>query len=223
MPDLVRFTETMRGFLAPLPGHAHEVAAAAGRRRRDEVVCILTVVTADVDRLVADPDHRSPAYGCVLAPVLHPAPLRVEHGHLDLFADADPTGRVLHMRYGLRLRDEAGRAYYLRGIKEVVRRSWLPTSLADTTTLYTDVWGGADPVGRPVLRGVLRMGPVGFLGQLSSFRGSGAVLGLRGIARYLAYYVARVARVYLGPRREPLRPAWARAGDEPALPRQPLP
>lgn len=212
MPDLVRFTETMRGHLAPLPGATHEAAEAEGRRRRDEVICILTVVTPDVDRMVDDPDHRSPAYGCLLAPALHPAPLRVEHGHLDLFADADSEGRVLHLRYGLRVRDEDGRAFYVRGIKEVVRRRWFPTGLVDTTTLFTDVWAGEDPVGAPALRGILRMGPVGFLGQLSTFRGSGAGFGLAGIVRYLAYYVRRVIRVYLGPRRAPLRPGWAHAG-----------
>lgn len=209
MPDLVRFTETMRGWLSPNPAMTHEDADAAGRAARTELVCILTVVTPDVDRMVADPDHRSPAFGCLIAPALHPEPLRVEHGHLDLFVDAAPDGRILHMRYGLRAVDADGRTWFLRGIKEVVRRRWFPTGLVDTTTLFTDVWEGPDPVGTPRWRGILRMGPVGVIAQGLSFRGEGALAGLAGIARFMGYYLRRVTVVYLGPRRLPLRPEWA--------------
>ena len=60
-----------------------------------------------------------------------------------------------------------------------------------------------------MLRGILRMGPVGVTAQGLSFRGAGGWFGLRGIIRYLAYYVTRVIHVYAGPRRAPLRPAWA--------------
>lgn len=205
MPDAVRFTETMRGRLAPAPGATHEAAAALPEAQTS--LFVLTVVTPDVDRMVADPDHRSPAYGCLLAPALHPRPLRVTAGHLDLFADADPSGRVLHMRYLLRLADEDGGDWTLTGVKEVCRRRWWPTFLVDTTTLFTDVYRGAEP--RPTLRGVLWMGPVGFFSQVLSFRGEGRLLGARGIVRYLWYYAARVAGVVLGPRTAPLRPTWA--------------
>jgi cholesterol oxidase len=199
MPDLVRFTETMRGHLAP--GEPDFLAAERrGRSAGGEALFVLTVVTPDVDRMVDDPDHRSPAYGCLIAPALHAKPIRVEAGHLDLFADAAPDGRVLHMRYGLRLRDADGRPLFLAGFKEVCRRRWYPTFLADTTTLFTAVHEGEDATG-PILRqGVLRMGPVGFFGQVATFRGEGGWWGARGILRYLAYYVRRVTRITLGRR-----------------------
>lgn len=185
MPDQVRFTETMRGGLAPL----HTRAAPT------DAYFILTVVTPDVDAMVADPRHRSPAYGCMVVPALSPAPLRVTDGHLDLFVDAE---HGVQMRYGLALAAEDGRAYTLRGVKRVVRHGWLPTVLRDTTTLYVDVY--ADPEAAPILRGVLRMGPGGVTAQGLSFRGEGGWGGLRGVWRFARYYVARVWAVYTGPR-----------------------
>ena len=200
MPDLVRFTETMTGWLGTNGHLSYDDAAREGEASGTVATFVLTVVTPDVGRMVADPQHRSPAFGCVLAPALSPEPLSVTEGHLDLFADATPDGRILHMRYGLLLRAQDGQIWFLRGCKEVCRRRWYPTFLVDTTRLYTDVWRGASPTGPPAFRGILIMGPVGFLGQLAAFRGSGRVGGLRGIVRYLVYYVSRVARVVSGPR-----------------------
>lgn len=198
--DHVRFTETMHGWLSPNVGTSHEVAASEGRATAARGMFILTVVTPDVDAMVADPTHRSPAFGCVLLPTLHARPLRVTHGHLDLFVDTELGSRALHMRYGLRLEAEDRQEYFLRGIKVVARRRWWPTVAADTTTLFTDVYAGHTAEGAPLLRGVLTMGPGGVFAQGLSFRGEGGWLGARGIVRFMRYYIARVARVYLGPR-----------------------
>ncbi len=213
MPDLVRFTETMAGWLSPRVEASHEDAERAGRDAGASALFVLTVVTPDVDVFLADPDHRSPAFGCVLLPALHARPLAVRRGHLDLFVDTALGSRVVHMRYGLLLDAEDGRAWYLRGIKEVARRAWWPTMVADTTTLFVDVFPGESPTGTPTLRGILRMGAGGVTAQGLSFRGAGGWLGLRGVARYLLYYARRVAHVYFGPRTAPLRPAWAAARD----------
>ncbi|MBM4282924.1 MAG: hypothetical protein FJ137_19950 [Deltaproteobacteria bacterium] len=213
MAGLVRFSETMRGFVDDARvDEPHERHAARGRRRPGhELIFMLTVVTEDVDALIADPRHRSPVFGCVLAPVLSPRPLRVEQGSLDLFADvgapADPAGpgRILHMRYVLPLVDDHdGCRFLLRGIKEVVRRRPWPTTPVDTTTLFVDVWRAEEP-GRPLLRGVLVEGLVGVVAQALSFRGD-----RHGLWRYLTSYVRAVWRVASGPQRAPLRPSWQR-------------
>jgi len=213
LPDHVRFTETMHGWLAPRADLPHEAAERLGREAENPSdtrgLFVLTVVCPDVDALVVDPNHRSPAFGLVLLPALSPRPLRVAAGHLDLFVDTEFGARVLHMRYGLQLTAEDGARYFLRGIKEIVRRRWWPTVAIDTTTLFTDVFAGDSPDGAPLLRGILRMGPGGVTAQGLSFRGEGGWLGLRGIYRYLRYYVRRVAHVYLGARTAPLRPRWS--------------
>lgn len=214
MPDHVRFTETMAGWLSPRADTPHEDAERDGRAAGSPGMFVLTVVTPDVDAFLADPDHRSPAFGCVFLPALHARPLAVDRGHLDLFVDTPLGSRVVHMRYGLWLRDEAGGRWYLRGIKEIVRRAWWPTVTADTTTLFVDVFPGDAPAGTPALRGILRMGVGGVTAQGLSFRGEGGWGGLRGVVRYLTYYVRRVVHVYFGPRTSPLRPAWA-SGEPP--------
>ncbi len=195
VPDLVRFTETMRGALSAGVAGGHEAAAADG----EPATFVLTVVTPDVDAMVVDPRHRNRAYGCLVAPAIHPLPLTVIHGFFDLFVDADDSGRRFHMHYQLQLRDDDGRHYFLRGIKEVVRRRWIPTMPVDTTTLFTDVFEGGDDGGVPRWRGVLRMGPLGVAMQGLSFRGAGGWLGLRGIVNFMAYYLRRVWVAYTGP------------------------
>ncbi|MBM4368086.1 MAG: hypothetical protein FJ102_17880 [Deltaproteobacteria bacterium] len=199
MADLVRFTECMSGRLSPRVTEAHRLAERGG----DPGYFVLTVVTPDVDAMVANARHRNRAYGCVVLPALHPLPLAVEHGFFDLFVEAPGADRAYHMHYQLRLRDDEGRRYFLRGLKEVSRRRWVPTMPMDTTTLFTDVFAGDDDTGEPLLRGVLRMGPLAVTMQGLSFRGEGAWLGLRGIARFMGYYMARVWQAYTAPRRVP--------------------
>lgn len=212
MPDLVRFTETMHGWVSPSLGARHEEAAAAGRAQGTPATFILTVVTPDVDAMVASEHKRNRAYGCVLLPALSPLPLAVGNGHFDLFVDADPSGRIFHMRYALSLQAEDGTRYFLRGIKEILRRTWLPTMPVDTTTLFTDVYRGSDATGEHLLRGVLTMGPLAVSMQGLSFRGSGGWFGLRGIFRFLRYYMGRVATAYLSGVRPALRPGWDGTG-----------
>ena len=198
----VRFTETMSGWLSPAVEVSHEAAAAEGRTARRPASFTLVVVTPNVPAMVADPNHRNTAFGLVECPTLDGVPLRVEEGHLDLFAEVAPG--ILHMRYRLALATEDGRRFTLRGIKEIVRRRWFPTSLSDTTTLFVDVFDGETTEGQPRLRGILTMGPGGVLAQALSFRGN-----LAGIVKFLAYYVGKCRSVYLGARRAPLRPTWS--------------
>ncbi len=196
----VRFTETMRGWVAPAPGTDAPPAAGSGARSGAAAAFTLTVITPDVGAMVADPDHRSPAFGVVECPSLCAAPLAVYAGHLDLFADAAPG--VVHMRYRLELGAPDGARYTLRGVKVVARRRWFPTVLVDTTTLFVELWRGADE-GPPALRGVLTMGPAAVFAQGLTFRGAPGA-----IVRFMSYYVRRCVQVYLGPRTAADRPQW---------------
>jgi hypothetical protein len=162
---------------------------------------VLTVLTEDVDAMIVDPDHRGRAYGVVVAPCAHPAPLAVVDGALDLFVDVAPG--VVHMRYTLALRDPDGGAWRLTGHKDVRRRGWRVWRVSsDTTTLFVTLTRGAPPDGAssgvdaPVYEGVFTMGPGGVLAQLLSFRWAGPWGGVPGLVRYLAYYGRRVREVW---------------------------
>lgn len=173
MADTVRFSETLAGTLA-------------GQDTR----FLLTVVTPDIATLVADPDHRSPAWGCVLADWLSPAPLTVTDGRLDLFVDVSGDRRVVEMRYRLALRAVDQRQYVLLGTKTLRRRWWIWTFPWDATTLATRL---EDAQGATIAEGVLRQGIVGVLAQGATFRATsiGAYLA------FMRYYVGTVIGVYL--------------------------
>lgn len=173
MADTVRFSETL-----------------AGRLAGQDVRFLLTVVTPDIAALVVDPDHRSPAWGCVLADWLSPAPLSVVDGRLDLFVDVSGDRRVVEMRYRLVLRAVDGRGYTLLGTKTLRRRWWIWTFPWDATTLATRL---VDEQGALVAEGVLRQGIVGVLAQGATFRAS----SVRAWAGFMRYYIATVLGVYL--------------------------
>ncbi len=185
-PSALRFTETMSGALRREPDGASSPA-----------YFVLTVLTDDVDAMIADPLHRGRAFGVVVAPAAHPAPLAVTEGSLDLFVDHAPG--VVLMRYTLSLRDDDGAAWRLEGHKEVRRRGWRLWRISvDTTTLFVRlarVAQDGESVGAP-LTGVFTMGAGGVLAQALSFRWSGPWGGLPGLARYLGYYARRVAQVW---------------------------
>ena len=179
MADEVRFTETMSGTLSTSTAAPYEEAARAGWDG-GAALFTLVVVTPDVAAMVADPSHRSPVFGCVLAPGLCAGPLAVRDGHFDLFVDAGPN--VIEMRYLLPLVAADGRAFVLRGRKDVRRRRWFPTGLIDTTCLFVDVHEG-DVNGPIVRRGILRMGPGAVAMQGLSFRGT-----IGSIVRFMRHY-----------------------------------
>ncbi len=218
MPDSTRFTETMTGWLGPLADtsaeNTHEAAASRGRTQGTDALFTLTVLTADADGMVADPRHPNPAFGVVWIPSLHPEPMGVSAGVLELFVDISPG--IVHMRYVLPLLAGDGTRYCLRGIKEVVRRRPWPTVLTDTTTLFVDIYAGEHARGRPVRRGILTMGPSEVTMQGLSFRGGGRWWGLRGIITFMRYYVRTVAAIYLGGRSQPRRAEWSRIDGDPS-------
>ena len=185
-PASLRFTEAMSGTLR------REAGVDLG-----PAYFVLTILTDDVDAMIRDPDHRGRAFGVVVAPTVHPAPLAVTAGSLDLFVDVAPG--VVHMRYILLLQDEDGAAWRLEGHQDVRRRGWRPWRIAaDTTTLFVRlqrVVPASDITASP-FTGVFTMGPGGVLAQGLSFRWSGPWGGLPGLARYLAYYGRRVAQVW---------------------------
>ena len=197
MADSVRFSETLAGRLGD-PRLPLEEAGRVGADTR----FLLTVVSPDIAALVADPNHRSPAWGCLLAEWLSPSPLTVSDGRLDFFVDGAPDRRVVFMRYRLDLRATDGARFVLLGQKELRRRRWFPTFPVDATTLRCALHRD-DDAGELVAHGVLVQGPVGVLAQGATFRGSGRWYGLRALIGFFRYYLGTLAGVYLRPRIRP--------------------
>jgi predicted patatin/cPLA2 family phospholipase len=202
-PTHLRFREKMRGTVA---FGVDDPAAAkdAGPPNEEDLAVDLTVGIGGVYRFLAEPDHSAKLTGWVRSDALG-GKLPIESGVFNLFVPAaDP--RLRKMLYRLFFRDAAGHMLTLSGEKHVPpklpgRHPW-----RDTTTLFTRVFRGrveeGDPQPVTVASGVIRITPLGLARQMLSFRASGsgrrrALAGPGLIARFIAFFLGTLARVYL--------------------------
>nr|WP_244962802.1 GMC oxidoreductase [Cryobacterium roopkundense] len=205
----VSFTERMRG-PATLGVTDPARGALTGRARRHELMFTLTITAPNAAAFVRDPVHAASASGYVMFDVLG-GRLDVEQGWFNLFVHpAGSAGR--RMLYRLWLRDVAGNAFTLLGYKEVSNRAGF-TPWTDTTTLFTHVLEGhlapPDPVTDAAgqssftaptqgvrAAGILRISPLAFAQQLTTFRTAGPA-GARALRSYGTLFLGELARVYL--------------------------
>jgi cholesterol oxidase len=145
-----------------------------GLERGVDLMFRLTISADDVDAFLADPQHLGVAEGYVHSEVLG-GRLPVEAGAFNLFVDEGP--RTRHMLYRLYFSDANGRPLTLAGYKDVrpgaITRVW-----PETSTLYVRVLsghvavtdGGAGSRQDIVGSGILRIRPLDFAWQLTTFR-----------------------------------------------------
>jgi len=170
-PTSLSFTEEMKGGVAfgePAAGDG----PPATRDGDHELMFHLTMDVQHVHDFIADPAHEAPARGYVECPALGGRP-PVERGVFNLFVDqGDPSRK--QMLYRLPFHDGAGHPLTLTGVKHV---SDDPGADAwrDTTTLFVRVLRGhlepgEDADAELVASGIIRIYPLDFLRQLSTFR-----------------------------------------------------
>jgi cholesterol oxidase len=196
-PVGLRFTETMTGHVT-LGVSDTERGHEQGRRDGTAFTFRLTISTDDVDRFVREPAHAGVAQGWVECEPLG-GRLPVEKGEFNLFVEDSPRVRTMH--YRLWFTDRAGHALTLRAHKTVSddpgADAW-----ADTTTLYTQVLIGhvdADDTDATVTAaGILRIRPLDFARQLTTFRTSGGSVQDRaaGMAAFGSFFLGQLWRVY---------------------------
>lgn len=187
----VRFTETLRGWLS-FDQVDFNQALLHGRRDRIRAGMRLTIEAPDIDRFIRGPRHSATARGHVHCDELG-GRLETEHGTFELF-DPEPDERHLRMRYRLLLRDPAGRALTLYGFK-VLEDDPNYDSWHDVTTLFVrllagHVREGDGSPGAVVATGVLRVGALSFLRQLTTFRGA--------VTRFQLFFMRGLWRAYAG-------------------------
>jgi cholesterol oxidase len=188
----VRFTEKMIGAFT-FGEHDYQAgyrstgsAGDAGHAAGGALMFRLTIATEDMDGFLADPTHPGVAHAYVESDVLG-GRRPVEAGLFNLFVDDGPATR--HMLYRLYFSDSTGRPLTLAGFKNV-KPGPLTKVWPETSTLYVRVLSGHIPVADGgesaddgvVGSGILRIRPVDFAWQLSTFRASGPSLSGRGHA-----------------------------------------
>jgi cholesterol oxidase len=195
--DEVRFTEQMKGFLAlgevdPVTGwqRAHQL----GHRFMFE----LTIRIPDVERFVDAGDHPGTAEGHVRCELLG-GRLPVERGWFNLFVPAAEQG-TREMRYRLWIRDISGAPVTMYGYK-VVRDDAGLDVWRDTSTLYITLMKFHIPQGRDgevIGAGVLRILPLDFARQLTTFKASGEGK-LGSLASFGKFFMRSLRDIYLTP------------------------
>ncbi len=199
MPVSVRFTEEMTGFVS-FGERDHERGAIAGRTNHVRLMVHLTFEITDLDRFEADPNREARAGGWVDFESLGGI-LPIEAGTFNLLVDGEGT-EGKRMLYRLHFRDGVGHPVTLTGFKRVGGSSSLRV-WRDTSTLYTRiVRGHVDAVDEAeaeiVASGILRLHPVGFLRQLSTFRASApSVTGrITALGRFDAFFLGQLLSIY---------------------------
>jgi hypothetical protein len=222
----VRWTETFRGWLAfgerdfnqaTLPEHREATTARLSVRIPD----LGPFLAEQADGGVLTPPARAADVtdGSIDCDALFGGPLRVIGGLFRAFVtatDLEPRD-ALHqrMRYVLELAGPGGDSYRLEGFK-LIENDPGYDSWSDATTLFVRIHraGATDALAS----GILRIGPLAFLRELASFRGTGGPLPRRiaAVARYQRFFAANLARAYAGGPVSGSRPAFPQDRPDPA-------
>jgi pimeloyl-ACP methyl ester carboxylesterase len=195
----VRFTEEMKGYIT-FGESDYERGAREGPKSGTRLMFHLTIELDDLDRFAADPRREAKAEGWVGCDALG-GKLPVEKGDFNLFVD-DEDPATKRMLYRLFFRDSAGHPVTLSGYK-VVRNDPSADVWPDTTTLYTRVLQGhvseADENGAQVVAsGIIRISPLDFLKQLTTFRAGGPspISRAAALGRFGALFLGQLWQVY---------------------------
>lgn len=167
----LRFTEEMKGSIA-FGEDDYRRAYDLGRSEKNGFMFHLTMDIRGVNRFVLDPDHEAAARGWVKCEALG-GRLPVEEGRFNLLVQREVPGHQF-MLYRLFFRDSTGHPLTLTGYKDVENQPSLDV-WADTTTLFVRILKGHvradDEEGAErVASGILRIYPLDFLRQLTTFR-----------------------------------------------------
>lgn len=165
----VQFTERMHGYFSTGQKDNYQSAAQLGQEEGSTLEFILTISTDDLEHAMSDPEHEYHMAGSVIASALSANPLTVTEGTFNLFTVDPQHVDTTNMRYRMKLTDVSGKVYYFEGFK-VVRDDAGADMWADTTTLYTTVYEGADATGAVVGKGILRISPDDFARQLTTMK-----------------------------------------------------
>jgi hypothetical protein len=214
-PTGITWRETFTGWLAFGQSDFNQAMLP---EHREPVTAGVTVVIRDLDRFLA-----AQADGGIRDAEALPADVTAGYVRCDAFGahltvlggtfqafvpagQAEPRDALhMRMRYELRLRGPAGRAYELEGFK-LVENDPGYDSWSDTTTLFIRIRQD----GEPLAVGVLQISPPAFLRQLTTFRGIARTRRAKcgAVARYLKYFAMCTARTYGGPPAGGARPSF---------------
>ncbi|MDQ3223269.1 MAG: GMC oxidoreductase, partial [Gemmatimonadota bacterium] len=188
----IQFSETMKGYISTQITDDYQAAANRGKDVGSSFSFTLTIISDDLDRMLADPKAQARMMGTVNAPALSPDPITVTEGVFNLFVDDPDRVDGRQMRYRMKLSTEEGRCYYFVGFKSIHDDRGLDV-WSDTTTLYVTVHEGDNDAGHVVAKGILTIHPEDFMIQLTTMK----VLNATSVPQRLAA-TARFGQFFAG-------------------------
>jgi len=169
----VRFSESMSGYFSASVtddgDDAYRRGSDQGRADGSPFQFILTIISDDLERTIADVNYVSPMLGSVLAPALSTQALTVTEGQFNYFLLDRDRVETKRMQYKMRLSSVEGKTFYFYGFK-VIHDDPGVDSWSDTTTLYITVYEGENDQGRVLGKGILRIPVASFMRQLTTMQ-----------------------------------------------------
>lgn len=169
----VRFSESMSGYFSTNvtdeDDDAYKRGSDQGRADGSPFQFILTIISDDLARTIADVNYVSPMLGSVLAPALSTQALTVTAGQFNYFLLDRENVETKRMQYKMTISSVEGKSYYFYGFK-VIHDDKGVDSWSDTTTLYITVYEGENEQGRVLGKGILRIPIASFMRQLTTMQ-----------------------------------------------------
>jgi cholesterol oxidase len=169
----VRFSESMSGYFSTSVtdegDDAYKRGSDQGRADGSPFQFILTIISDDLERTIADVNYVSPMLGSVLAPALSTQALTVTEGQFNYFLLDRDRVETKRMQYKMKISSVDGKSYYFYGYK-VIHDDRGVDSWSDTTTLYITVYEGENEQGRVLGKGILRIPIASFMRQLTTMQ-----------------------------------------------------
>jgi cholesterol oxidase len=183
----LRFTEALSGHMAA--AEDYDAGYRAGRAAGASVRYRATARIDDLDSFLRDPQHAAEMTGVVDVAGLGRA-MPIEEGRIEMFCrreglPAGQAGRKV-IAYHLPFR-QGERRYLLQGEKYIQNDPGFDV-WKDMTTLHAELVDlSSAPEGPPMAVGILRIGPLGALRMLFTFRGAGVRATANASLRFLLF------------------------------------
>jgi predicted acylesterase/phospholipase RssA len=193
----LQFTEEMSGFVGA-GATQYADGEARGKANNQRLLAHFTIDVADVDAFIANPQHEASLSGWIESPIVGGRAV-VEKGTFNLLVTNQAPERK-EMKYRVLCRRANGTRFTLSGFKMVESNRDVWTA---TTTLMTSLYEGELPAGGEnaaviIGRGIIRIGLVDFLQQMTTFRVEGPSLAARtqAMTRFGGLFLGKLWDVY---------------------------
>jgi predicted patatin/cPLA2 family phospholipase len=195
----LRFSEVFRG-CAGFGASDYQTGVEQGRREKTTVELHLQVAIDDADRFITMPEHEAAVLGFVMCERLG-GERPITHGTLNVFVDeGDPAWKKVI--YRILFEDGNGEQLSLTAVKHLNDQPGASLPDEDNTLLTrisrgTGAMTGEDDAGSLAM-GIVRMGALDLLKQLTTFRPEGPSFAAKSsaLARFGAFYFGGLWDVY---------------------------